>query len=189
MGYNQSSTVDGIDSPTKKTLFTVGKGGIRTKSCGSGTGADESMSDSDDDIECSIFEPDGTDLVQENPIYNENVFLPSVGIVMAPNDGNRQIDCGDNDKYVAKMSADVCTMSISSVTDHVIMPVGMLENASPIRARSPAPEIRVQDIGVDGTDAGASFGLSKSTGHHFSHSSGEMNMTSGVSGSESNELR
>lgn len=179
----------GIDSNTKKTLFTVGKGGIRTKSCGSGTGADESMSDSDDDIECSIFEPDGTDLVQENPIYNENVFLPSVGIVMAPNDANRQIDCGGNDTYVTKMSADVCTMSISSVTDHIVMPAGMLENASPIRARSPAPEIRVQDIGVDGTDGGGSYNLAKSSGHHFSHSSGEMNVASGVGGTEANDLR
>lgn len=168
LGNDNSDNNHGIiDSPTKKTSFTVGKAGR------SADGGEESMSDSDDDIENTIFEPDVTDLVQENPIYNENVFLPSVGIVMAPNDSNRQIAINsDSNNYVAKMSADVCTMSISSITDHIIMPAGMLENASPIRARSPAPEIRVQDICIDDS----ANNLAKSSGHHFSHSSGEMNV-------------
>lgn len=185
MGYdNHTGTL--VDSPTKKTTFTVGKvGRIRSAGASSsgGGGGEESMSDSDD--ECNIFEPDVSDLVEENPLYNENVFLPSVGIVMAPNDNNRQMATSDSSSnYVAKMSADVCTMSISSITDHIIMPAGMLENASPVRARSPAPEIRVQDICVDETITN----LAKSSGHHFSHSSGEMNAGVGNS-SGSGDLR
>lgn len=184
LGYdNHSGTL--IDSPTKKTTFTVGKPRrIHSAGGSSGAGAEESMSDSDD--ECNIFEPDVSDLVQENPIYNENVFLPSVGIVMAPNDNNRQnvaaTDSSSSNVYGSKMSADVCTMSISSVTDHIIMPPGMLENASPVRARSPAPEIRVQNICID------EMNLVKSSGHHFSHSSGEMNAAASNS-SGSGDLR
>ncbi|KAJ6640021.1 Phosphatidylinositide phosphatase SAC2 [Pseudolycoriella hygida] len=134
-------------------------------SVGSSRKANSDTSDSDDN-DCSIYEPDVNDLVQENPIYNENTFLPSVGIVMGSNEGSTVNSLGNRDP-MAKLSSDVCTMSISSVTDHVQMPAGMLESASPIRSRSPAPEIRVQNI-VDIDNIGNSIGQS------FSHSAHEM---------------
>lgn len=104
--------------------------------------------------------------MQENPIYNENTFLPSVGIVMGSNDASTVNSLGNKDN-VAKLSSDVCTMSISSVTDHINMPAGMLESASPIRSRSPAPEIRVQNIADNDN-------LANSMGQSFSHSADEM---------------
>lgn len=105
--------------------------------------------------------------MQENPIYNENTFLPSVGIVMGSNDAATTVNSLETKDTVAKLSSDVCTMSISSVTDHVYMPAGMLESSSPIRSRSPAPEIRVQNI-MD------SDNLAHSGGQSFSHSALEM---------------
>lgn len=162
--YNPSTSgvLDGNDE--KVAQFTVGDGGGGSNSSVSVVGRkkrhDSSGSDSDDN-DCSIYEPDDTDLVQENPIYNENAFLPSVGIVMASNDATVK------DYALPKRSADVCTMSITSVTDHINMPAGMLENASPIRARSPAPEIRVDDMASSSENSN----LMRT---EFSHSSGEM---------------
>lgn len=149
--HNQPSA----DGEQEKAQFSVG----------SSRKANSDTSDSDDN-DCSIYEPDINDLVQENPIYNENTFLPSVGIVMGSNDTST-MNSLENKDAVAKLSSDVCTMSISSVTDHVNMPAGMLESASPIRSRSPAPEIRVQNI-VDGDN------LANSMGQSFSHSAHEM---------------
>lgn len=135
-------------------------------SVGSSRKAGSDSSDSEDN-DCSIYEPDVNDLVQENPIYNENTFLPSVGIVMGSNDAPTVNPLENKDAVGCKLSSDVCTMSISSVTDHVNMPAGMLECASPIRSRSPAPEIRVQNIS-DGDN------LAHSIGQSFSHSAHEM---------------
>ncbi|XP_035791208.1 phosphatidylinositide phosphatase SAC2-like isoform X2 [Anopheles albimanus] len=107
---------------------------------------DRSSSESEE-ADTSIYEPE--QLVEQNPLYNENVFLPSVGIVMGGG-ASGEISVGEDANNVlqdrdsiAKMSSDVSTMSISSVTDHINMPVGMLECASPIRVASPAPEIFV----------------------------------------------
>lgn len=147
--YNPSGSIDAAEMATEETgvvKFTLGgdaEVGSKQRKKGN-----DSSSDSDEN-DCSIYEPDVTDLVQENPIYNENAFLPSVGIVMASNDVALDTDVGSS--KVVKRSSDVCTMSISSVTDHIIMPAGMLENASPIRARSPAPEIRVDNVLASGS--------------------------------------
>lgn len=161
--YNQQNAFTVHNQPTadsepEKAQFSVG----------SSRKTNSDTSDSDDN-DCSIYEPDINDLVQENPIYNENTFLPSVGIVMGSNDAStvNAVNSLENKDNVAKMSSDVCTMSISSVTDHVNMPAGMLECASPIRSRSPAPEIRVQDI-MD------SDNIANSIGQSFSHSAHEM---------------
>lgn len=156
--YNPSTsgTVDPAEIATEETgvKFTLGgaiEGTTTSKDKRERIKRNNSSSESDEN-DCSIYEPDVTDLVQENPIYNENAFLPSVGIVMASNDAARDVSqLSENcvvgvQPMIAKRSSDVCTMSISSVTDHIIMPAGMLENASPIRARSPAPEIRVDNI-------------------------------------------
>uniref|UniRef100_A0A2M4A9F2 Putative phosphoinositide phosphatase n=1 Tax=Anopheles triannulatus TaxID=58253 RepID=A0A2M4A9F2_9DIPT len=126
---------------------------------------DRSSSESEE-ADTSIYEPE--QLVEQNPLYNENVFLPSVGIVMGGGaGGTNEVSVGEDARNVlqdrdsfAKMSSDVSTMSISSVTDHINMPVGMLECASPIRVSSPAPEIFVDGCsdGKQGTIAGAGTG-------------------------------
>lgn len=109
---------------------------------------DNADSDSDDN-DLNIYEPDLMDSVEQNPIYNENAFLPSVGIVMS---GTNQNDDSsppgmlvkkDNMAQIENAKSDVSVVSICSVTDHINMPHGMLECASPIRSRSPAPEIRI----------------------------------------------
>lgn len=165
---------------SSKAHFTVGAGASTgTKS----RKTDANSSDSDEN-DCSIYEPepaeddddddDDDDLVHENPLYNETTFLPSVGIVMASNDGGGG---GKIDEYIkpAKRSEDVCTMSISSVTDHINMPAGMLENASPIRARSPAPEIRVDDMAIGMMPPSSDMRTASS----LSHSTADMRSTSG----------
>ncbi|XP_053678943.1 phosphatidylinositide phosphatase SAC2 [Anopheles nili] len=111
---------------------------------------ERSSSESEEAEIISIYEPE--DLVEQNPLYNENVFLPSVGIVMGgssnePEDVDSASNVLEEKDSIAKMSSDVSTMSISSVTDHINMPVGMLECASPIRVSSPAPEIFVDGAG------------------------------------------
>ncbi|XP_049279514.1 phosphatidylinositide phosphatase SAC2 isoform X2 [Anopheles funestus] len=131
-------------------------GGLRPGSAYAGSKMERSSSESEEAETTSIYEPD--DLVEQNPLYNENVFLPSVGIVMGGT-SNETDDVGSTNNVleekdsIAKMSSDLSTMSISSVTDHINMPVGMLECASPIRVNSPTPEIFVDDAvscGVDG---------------------------------------
>ncbi|KFB40168.1 suppressor of actin [Anopheles sinensis] len=116
--------------------------------------SERSCSDSEEADGTSIYEPE-LDLVEQNPLYNENVFLPSVGIVMggtnndADDGGTGGTNVLEERDSIAKMSSDVSTMSISSVTDNINMPVGMLECASPIRVSSPTPEIF-----IDGGAAG-----------------------------------
>lgn len=136
--YNPSNK----DMQDHTTTFYVGKEAKEKN---------DSESDSDDN-ECSIYEPDLMDSVEQNPIYNENAFLPSVGIVMSNKNTNDEDDSPpgmlenkDNMAQIENMASNVSVMSISSVTDHINMPHGMLECASPIRSRSPAPEIRIQD--------------------------------------------
>lgn len=153
--------------------FTIGSGHLRAPR------QDDDDADSDDSME---VHPAGVDVGAQ-----ENAFLPSVGIVMASNEeaANAQL-ASDHDAtatasdYAAKRcSADVCTMSISSVMDHINMPAGMLECGSPVRSRSPAPEIRVDD--VTGPEAGAS-GLGKCGAQSFSRSSGEVRSDSSAAG-------
>ncbi|XP_050079623.1 phosphatidylinositide phosphatase SAC2 isoform X2 [Anopheles maculipalpis] len=122
-------------------------GGLRPGSAYTGGNKMERSSSESEEAECaSIYEPE--DLVEQNPLYNENVFLPSVGIVMGgssndPDDVGSASNVLEEKDSIAKMSSDLSTMSISSVTDHINMPVGMLECASPIRVSSPTPEIFV----------------------------------------------
>lgn len=125
---------------------------------------EQASSDSDEN-ESSIYEPDNSDLVEENPIYAENAFLPSVGIVMAAN-SNDLVSAKDNP---AKITEDVSRISISSVTDNVNMPAGMLNSMSDTdRSASPAPEIHVQEIDEGGN-------LAKSGGLKFCKSANEVN--------------
>lgn len=118
-----------------------------------GLGRKDAASSDSDENESSIYEPDCSDLVEENPIYTDNVFLPSVGIVMASN-SNELITSKDNPP---KVTANVSRLSISSVTDAVNMPAGMLDCLHESdRSISPAPEIHVQEIddGIRGDKGG-----------------------------------
>lgn len=130
---------------------------------GHAIGHKEATSSDSDENESSIYEPDTSDLVEENPIYADNAFLPSVGIVMAAN-SNELVNAKDNP---AKITEDVSRISISSVTDN--MPAGMLNSVSEAdRSASPAPEIHVQDIDDGGN-------LAKSSGLKFCKSATEVN--------------
>lgn len=113
--------------------------------------AGEDGSSDSDDNECSIYEPE--ELVEQNPIYNENAFIPGVGIVMA----QAAVDAGVEPKpkpETRKMSVDVALT---------------LEKPVPgtTRSLSPAPEIRVQEI-----DDGKK--LADSAGQKLCHSAVEM---------------
>lgn len=101
--------------------------------------------------------------------YNENAFLPSVGIVMAQAQQQQQ----QQPQPSAKRSADVCTMSISTVTEHVSIPAGMLDCGSPVRAPSPAPAIRVNDDELDGSSSSATA-MTRADAQSFRHSSAEV---------------
>lgn len=125
-------------------------------------GQRELASSDSDENESSIYEPDNSDLVEENPIYAETAFLPSVGIVMAAN-SNELVSAKDNPP---KLMEDVSRISISSVTD---MPAGMLSSVNDAnRSTSPAPEIHVQEIDDGGN-------LAKSSGLKFCKSAIEVN--------------
>uniref|UniRef100_A0A8D8BQS8 Phosphatidylinositide phosphatase SAC2 n=1 Tax=Culex pipiens TaxID=7175 RepID=A0A8D8BQS8_CULPI len=138
----------------------IGHGKFTVGSRSSSLQKAEGSSSESEEAEPGMYDP--ADLVQENPLYNENVFLPSVGIVMGGS-GNSGTDGSSTSMLVerdsfAKMSSDVSTMSISSVTDHINMPAGMLECASPIRGRSPTPEIRVDQSTAEVMDKSISDG-------------------------------
>lgn len=114
------------------SLFTVGSGN-KLK-------LDSASSDSEEN-DSSIYEP-------EIP----NDFLPSVGIVMSSSSvldnvepQKRPTDLVDKSNF-GKMSADVSSLSISTVTDNVTFPSGLLENniLQP-RSVSPNPEIHIEN--------------------------------------------
>lgn len=131
----------------------------------SATGQQEHASSDSDENESSIYEPDTRDLVEENPIYTENAFLPSVGIVMAAS-SNELVNAKENPP---KLTEDVSRISISSVTENVNMPSSMLSSLNVAdRSASPAPAIHVQEIDEGGN-------LAKSSGQTFCQSAFEVN--------------
>lgn len=135
----------------EKATFSVGRA---QRNSHSSTDSDENDS--------SIYEPEVDSdvdfalatthrVVTGQSGFNENDFLPSVGIVMGnTQDGEQSPASDDNmDRLVqrdnmTKNSEDVNVISISSVTDHVTMPTGLLENAQPVRPITPNPQICVQ---------------------------------------------
>lgn len=131
----------------------------------------QAASSDSDENENSLYEPDTSDLVETNPLYSENAFLPGVGIVMAAN-SNELVSAKDNP---AKITEDVSRISISSVTENVKLPAGMLANVDNAgnRSPSPAPQICVHEIEDGGN-------LAKSGGLKFCKSAIEVNtVTSG----------
>ena len=107
-----------------------------------GREAKEESDDDSDDNENSIYEPDLMDTVEQNPIYNENAFLPSVGIVMS----NPPDDESSPEMLQNRNSSDIATISISSVTDNIHVPSGMISPlTSPMRSMPP-PQIKVDSL-------------------------------------------
>lgn len=98
-----------------------------------GREAKEETDDDSDDNDCSIYEPDLMDTVEQNPIYNENAFLPSVGIVMSKNSADDE-SFSETSQNMTKISSDVATVSITSVTDSIRAPSGMI---SPLKSSPP----------------------------------------------------
>lgn len=109
-----------------------------------GREAKEETDEDSDDNDCSIYEPDLMDTVEQNPIYNENAFLPSVGIVMS--NSNAPDDESSPEILQNKNTMLLSTVSISSVTDNIHVPSGMISPmASPMKAIP--PQIRVDSSG------------------------------------------
>jgi phosphatidylinositol 4-phosphatase len=93
--------------------------------------------DSDDDNECSIYEPELVE-TEQNPIFNENAFLPSVGIVMSNPQNDESSPEMLANKDTAKNPSDMSTISISSVTNHIHVPSGMISPLmSPMKLNAP----------------------------------------------------
>lgn len=128
-----------------------------------GREAKEETDDDSDDNDCSIYEPDLMDTVEQNPIYNENAFLPSVGIVMSSNaaDVESSPEMMQNKDTIAKHPSDVATVSITTVTDSIRVPSGMISPmTSPMK--SLPPQIRVESSGGPRSDMSLNLSGSQS---------------------------
>lgn len=98
--------------------------------------------DSDDDNDCSIYEPEMVE-TEQNPIFNENAFLPSVGIVMS----NPSHDENSPEMLQNKTnSRNPSNMATICVTDHIHVPAAM-QPLSPMMSpmKTLAPEIRIDN--------------------------------------------
>nr|NP_001036740.2 spermathreecae, isoform F [Drosophila melanogaster]ABI31191.2 spermathreecae, isoform F [Drosophila melanogaster] len=127
----------------EKAVFTLGRK-HRNSNSASSTDTDEHDN--------SLYEPEvdsDVEIAMDKSNYNENAFLPSVGIVM----GNQKEDSPSSSDEIrhleqkdsmCKTTEDVLTISITSVTDHVGLPTGLLENAPAIRPITPNPLICVE---------------------------------------------
>lgn len=103
--------------------------------------------DDESDNDCSIYEPDLNDTVEQNPIYNENAFLPSVGIVMSnsnADDDESSPEMMPRKETMTKVSSDLTTVSINSVTDNIKLPSAMISPESSPKKSSNPPEITVE---------------------------------------------
>ncbi|XP_017105249.2 phosphatidylinositide phosphatase SAC2 isoform X1 [Drosophila bipectinata] len=127
----------------ENAIFTVGH---KPRNSNSGSSTDTEEHDN------SLYEPEvdsDVEIAMDKSNYNENAFLPSVGIVMGnqkeksptSSDEMRQLEQKDS---MCKTTEDLLSISITSVTDHVNLPTGLLENAPSIRPITPNPQICVQ---------------------------------------------
>ncbi|XP_044259683.1 phosphatidylinositide phosphatase SAC2 isoform X2 [Tribolium madens] len=147
-------------SKLKKANFTIGTN-------------KESSSDTDDDYENSIFQPNAstesgslhfatdssstTSQVEEGVEATEDTFLPSVGIVM----GNTS----DAIEPTLEQKENLLTREDSSQVDNV-----QLSSIMQISLQNPAPEIQINSEGFDKKQPPNTLKLDKK----FSHSSGEV---------------
>ncbi|KAH8360019.1 hypothetical protein KR093_010212 [Drosophila rubida] len=140
MRQTEATVVD-VGLEAEKAVFTVG-GKKRSSNSTSSTDTEEHDN--------SLYEPDvdsDVEIALDKPSYNENAFLPSVGIVMGskkePSTSNSMQQLEQKDS-MCKTSEDVLTISISTVTDNVGLPNGLLENAPPVRPITPNPQICIE---------------------------------------------
>lgn len=127
------------DSPQQSIEVAIEAGTMFTVGSSNKLKLDSASSDSEEN-DSSIYEPD---------IPND--FLPSVGIVMSSSSvtesiepQKRKTDLVDKSN-LAKMSEDVSSYSISSVTDNVTFPTGLLENNTLQPRPISPPEIKIED--------------------------------------------
>uniref|UniRef100_A0A1B0EWC2 Uncharacterized protein n=2 Tax=Lutzomyia longipalpis TaxID=7200 RepID=A0A1B0EWC2_LUTLO len=109
LGQTLNSSAKGKSKSAKTTavFHTTAKGGAKEK-CQIQGGETSSESDEND---CSIYEPDVNEFVQTNPLYSENVFLPSVGIVMSePTNIEQAAECVETAK-------DIPTINVNASKD------------------------------------------------------------------------
>ncbi|XP_054747755.1 phosphatidylinositide phosphatase SAC2 isoform X3 [Anastrepha obliqua] len=171
----------------EKAMFSVGRA---QRNSNSGSDTDENDSsiyepELDSDVDFAIA---ATNVAAGKSGFNQNDFLPSVGIVMGNTlDGEQSsASIGNMDHLVQKdsmmkNSEDVYAISISSVTDHVTMPTGLLENAPPIRPITPNPQICVQ-ADMDAQGAG---GVAQRT----SEAAKDLNLPLGTASSDSGKFK
>lgn len=125
-----------------KAVFTVGNKKLSS---------DSTSSTDTEEHDNSLYEPDvdlDVEIAMDKSNFNENAFLPSVGIVMGssqketPTSSSSMQQLEQKDS-MCKTSEDVCTISISTVTDNVGLPNGLLENGPPVRPITPNPQIYI----------------------------------------------
>ncbi|XP_064549172.1 phosphatidylinositide phosphatase SAC2 isoform X2 [Drosophila montana] len=158
-------TVLDLCQEAEKAVFTVG-GKQR---------ANSSSSTDTEEHDNSLYEPEmdsDVEIALDKANYNENAFLPSVGIVMGSqkeqhSSSNKMQQLEPKDS-MCKPAEDVLTISITAVTDNVGLPNGLLENAPPVRSITPNPQICVQaqeaqevDVEEDMPKLQSSFGDSE----------------------------
>ncbi|KAH8409727.1 hypothetical protein KR222_002853 [Zaprionus bogoriensis] len=141
-GSNAGGGLD-LCQEAEKAVFSVG-GKKRSSNSTSSTDTEEHDN--------SLYEPDvdsDVEIAMDKSTFNENAFLPSVGIVMGsqketPSSAASSLQQLAQKDSMCKTSEDVCTISITTVTDNVSLPNGLLENAPPVRPITPNPQICVQ---------------------------------------------
>ncbi|XP_059607415.1 phosphatidylinositide phosphatase SAC2 isoform X2 [Phlebotomus argentipes] len=105
LGQTLNSTKSkGRNAKSAASVFhTTAKGGVKEK-CRIQPGETSSESDEND---CSIYEPNTNEYVQTNPLYSENVFLPSVGIVMSePTNIEQAVECVETSKEIPTINVN-----------------------------------------------------------------------------------
>uniref|UniRef100_A0A1B0DMC2 Uncharacterized protein n=1 Tax=Phlebotomus papatasi TaxID=29031 RepID=A0A1B0DMC2_PHLPP len=104
LGQTLNSTKGKSKSAKSSAVFhTTAKGDAKEK-CRIQSGETSSESDEND---CSIYEPNASEFVQTNPLYSENVFLPSVGIVMSePTNIEQAAECVETGKEIPTINVN-----------------------------------------------------------------------------------
>ncbi|XP_014098036.3 phosphatidylinositide phosphatase SAC2 isoform X1 [Bactrocera oleae] len=149
MRQSQTSIEHAVEA--EKATFSVGRAQRNSHSSTDSDENDSSIYEPEVDSDVDFALAATTKAASGKSGFNENDFLPSVGIVMGNTQDGKQSPASDEnvDRLVqrdsmAKNTEDVNAISISSVTDHVTMPTGLLENAQPVRPITPNPQICVQ---------------------------------------------
>ncbi|XP_032596301.1 phosphatidylinositide phosphatase SAC2 isoform X2 [Drosophila grimshawi] len=144
----------------EKAVFTVG--GMPRASSTSSTDTEEHDN--------SLYEPDvdsDAEIALDKPNYKENTFLPSVGIVMGSQleqpSSSQNVQKLEQKDSMCKTAEDVLTISITTVTDNVCLPNGLLENAPPMRPITPNPLICVEADEAQEVDFEASLVIPQSS--------------------------